>query len=53
MQSSNELHTLKKRERTNRERKCLNKQTNKKKTPWTLVRKRTIPTDRLPLVDEI
>jgi hypothetical protein len=24
-----------------------------KKTPWTLVRKRTIPTDRPPLVDEI
>jgi hypothetical protein len=27
--------------------------TNKKKTPWPLVRERTIPTDRPPLVDEI
>jgi hypothetical protein len=26
---------------------------NKKKTPWPLVRERTIPTDRPPLVDEI
>jgi hypothetical protein len=26
---------------------------NKQKTPWLLVRKRTIPTDRPPLVDEI
>jgi hypothetical protein len=25
----------------------------KKQTPWPLVRERTIPTDRLPLVDEI
>jgi hypothetical protein len=25
----------------------------KKKTPWPLVRERTIPTDRPPLVDEI
>jgi hypothetical protein len=25
----------------------------KKKTPWPLVRKRTIPTERPPLVDEI
>jgi hypothetical protein len=24
-----------------------------KQTPWSLVRERTIPTDRLPLVDEI
>jgi hypothetical protein len=24
-----------------------------KQTPWLLVRKRIIPTDRLPLVDEI
>jgi hypothetical protein len=30
-----------------------NEQTNKKKTPWPLVRERTIPTDRPPLVDEI
>jgi hypothetical protein len=29
-----------------------NKQTNKQ-TPWTLVRERTIPTERPPLVDEI
>jgi hypothetical protein len=29
-----------------------NKQTNKQ-TPWPLVRERTIPTDRPPLVDEI
>jgi hypothetical protein len=29
-----------------------NKQTNEQ-TPWLLVRKRTIPTDRPPLVDEI
>jgi hypothetical protein len=28
-------------------------QTKKKKTPWPLVRERTIPTDRPPLVDEI
>jgi hypothetical protein len=27
--------------------------TNKKQTPWPLVRKRTIPTERPPLVDEI
>jgi hypothetical protein len=27
--------------------------TNKKQTPWPLVRERTIPTDRPPLVDEI
>jgi hypothetical protein len=26
---------------------------SKKKTPWPLVRERTIPTDRPPLVDEI
>jgi hypothetical protein len=26
---------------------------NTKQTPWPLVRKRTIPTDRPPLVDEI
>jgi hypothetical protein len=26
---------------------------NKKQTPWPLVRKRTIPSERLPLVDEI
>jgi hypothetical protein len=31
---------------------ALNKQ-KKKKTPWPLVRERTIPTDRPPLVDEI
>jgi hypothetical protein len=30
-----------------------NKQKNKKQTPWPLVRERTIPTDRPPLVDEI
>jgi hypothetical protein len=30
----------------------INKQTNKQ-TPWPLVRERTIPTDRPPLVDEI
>jgi hypothetical protein len=32
-----------------------NKNTNKqnKQTPWPLVRERTIPTDRPPLVDEI
>jgi hypothetical protein len=29
-----------------------NKQTNKQ-TPWPLVRERTIPTERQPLVDEI
>jgi hypothetical protein len=29
-----------------------NKQTNKQ-TPWPLVRERTIPTERPPLVDEI
>jgi hypothetical protein len=29
----------------------INKQT--KQTPWPLVRERTIPTDRPPLVDEI
>jgi hypothetical protein len=28
-------------------------QLTKKKTPWPLVRERTIPTDRPPLVDEI
>jgi hypothetical protein len=27
--------------------------TKKKQTPWPLVRKRTIPTERLQLVDEI
>jgi hypothetical protein len=27
--------------------------TNKKQTPWPLVRERTIPTERPPLVDEI
>jgi hypothetical protein len=27
--------------------------TNKKQTPWPLVRKRTIPTERPPLVSEI
>jgi hypothetical protein len=27
--------------------------TNKKQTPWSLVRERTIPTERPPLVDEI
>jgi hypothetical protein len=26
---------------------------NQKQTPWPLVRKRTIPTERPPLVDEI
>jgi hypothetical protein len=30
-----------------------NKQTNKQKTQWPLVRKRTIPTERPPLVHEI
>jgi hypothetical protein len=30
-----------------------NKQTNKQQTPWPLVRERTIPTERPPLVDEI
>jgi hypothetical protein len=34
-----------------REIKIGNKQT--KQTPWPLVRERTIPTDRPPLVDEI
>jgi hypothetical protein len=29
-----------------------NKQTNKQ-TPWPLIREWTLPTDRLPLVDEI
>jgi hypothetical protein len=29
-----------------------NEQTNKQ-TPWPLVRERTIPTERQPLVDEI
>jgi hypothetical protein len=29
------------------------KKTNKKQTPWPLVRERTIPTERPPLVDEI
>jgi hypothetical protein len=29
------------------------KKTNKKQTPWSLVRERTIPTERPPLVDEI
>jgi hypothetical protein len=28
-------------------------QCNSKQTPWPLVRERTIPTDRPPLVDEI
>jgi hypothetical protein len=32
--------------------KTKNKQTNKQ-TPWPLVRERTIPTDRPPLVGEI
>jgi hypothetical protein len=27
--------------------------TNKQQTPWPLVRERTIPTERPPLVDEI
>jgi hypothetical protein len=27
--------------------------TDKKQTPWPLVRKRTKPTERLPLIDEI
>jgi hypothetical protein len=31
---------------------CTTQQTNKQ-TPWPLVRERTIPTDRPPLVDEI
>jgi hypothetical protein len=30
-----------------------NKKKKKKQTPWPLVRERTIPTDRPPLVDEI
>jgi hypothetical protein len=30
-----------------------NKQKKKNQTPWPLVRERTIPTDRPPLVDEI
>jgi hypothetical protein len=29
------------------------KQKKKKQTPWPLVRERTIPTERPPLVDEI
>jgi hypothetical protein len=29
------------------------KKKNKQQTPWPLVRERTIPTDRPPLVDEI
>jgi hypothetical protein len=29
------------------------KQTTQKQTPWPLVRQRTIPTERQPLVDEI
>jgi hypothetical protein len=33
-------------------RRTEQKQTNKQ-TPWPLVRERTIPTDRPPLVDEI
>jgi hypothetical protein len=31
----------------------INKQKTNKQTPWPLVRERTIPTDRPPLVDEI
>jgi hypothetical protein len=31
----------------------INKNTQKKQPPWPLVRKRTILTDRLPLVGEI
>jgi hypothetical protein len=29
------------------------KQTKTKQAPWPLVRERTIPTERLPLVDEM
>jgi hypothetical protein len=32
---------------------CLAVQSNKQQTPWPLVRKRTIPTEQPPLVDEI
>jgi hypothetical protein len=32
--------------------KGLTKQNKNKQTPWPLVRKRTIPTERTPLVDE-
>jgi hypothetical protein len=32
---------------------CPHEQTNKKQAPWPLVRERTIPTERPPLVDEI
>jgi hypothetical protein len=28
-------------------------ETNKKQTPWSLVRKRTLKTERPPLVDEM
>jgi hypothetical protein len=31
---------------------CMIQQTKKKKTPWLVVRKRTIPTERPPLVSE-
>jgi hypothetical protein len=31
----------------------INRNNNNKKTPWALVRERTIPTERQPLVDEI
>jgi hypothetical protein len=33
--------------------KQLTETINKKKTPWSLVRERTIPTEQPPLVDEI
>jgi hypothetical protein len=33
--------------------KFTKKKKKEKETPWPLVRKRTIPTDRPPLVDEI
>jgi hypothetical protein len=36
-----------------RERGHYENQEKQKQTPWPLVRERTIPTDRPPLVDEI
>jgi hypothetical protein len=35
------------------EANILRSESNKKQTPWPLVRKRTIPTELPPLVDEI
>jgi hypothetical protein len=46
--SMEEVVTIQKEKGSNRKQKQKQKQ-----TPWPLVRERTIPTDRPPLVDEI